>query len=84
MDVPKGLGAGAHQRGRLWALKNEVIGFWKLACVYRYVHAYTCIPKNPNFDYLDGPTSNGHYSFNLSPNLAKFMFKLKSKMSTFK
>ena len=27
MDVPKGLGAGPYQRGRLWALKHEVLRF---------------------------------------------------------
>ena len=43
------------------------------------IHAYAY----PKFDYSDGPNSNGHNSLNLSPNQAKFVFKLKPRMSTF-
>ena len=28
LDVPKGLGAKPHQRGRFQALKHEVLRFW--------------------------------------------------------
>ena len=33
LEVPKGLGAGPHHRGRVWALKHEVLGLWKVACI---------------------------------------------------
>ena len=41
LDVLKGLGAGPHQRGRLRALKHELLRFWNGPCVWRFVHAYT-------------------------------------------
>ena len=34
LDIPKGIGAGAHQSGRLWALKNEVLSFRKVVCMH--------------------------------------------------
>ena len=61
-----------------------------MACVHRNGVAYACmllvhacIPKNPNFDNFDDSISNGHNSLNLSPNYARFVFKLKPRMSTF-
>jgi len=39
------------------------------------------LPKNPNFDYIIGPTLNGHNSLNINQNHVKFMFKLMLKMS---
>ena len=90
LNVPKGLGAGLHQRGRLWTLKHEVLGLWKVVCIRNFGAAYTCmlsvsacIPRNPNFDSSDDPTSNGHISLNINPNQSKFVFKLNSKMSNF-
>ena len=90
MDVPKGLGAETHQRRRLWALKTKVLRFWNGPYIHKFVYAYACmlhadayVPRNPNFDNFDYPTSNGHNSLNLSENLAKFMFKLKLRMSNF-
>ena len=41
------------------------------------------LPKNSNFDYTIGPTLNGHNLVILNPNYTKFMFKLKSMISTF-
>ena len=38
------------------------------ACIHvhdSYVHM---LPKNPNFNYLIGPTSNGYNILNISPN----------------
>ena len=65
LDVLKGLGAGAHQRGRLGAQKNDVLGFWKIVCMHMVgvctwlghahacmIHAYACIPKNLNLTAL--------------------------------
>ena len=40
LDVPKGLGVGPHQRGRLRALKHEVLRFWNGAYVRKFVYAY--------------------------------------------
>ena len=44
----------------------------------------THTPKNPNFDYYVGPTSNGHNSLNINPNHKKLIFKLNPKISNFK
>jgi len=41
LDIPKGLGAGPHQRGRLWALKHELLRFWNGPYVRRFMCAYT-------------------------------------------
>ena len=43
LDVPKGLGARAHQREKLWALKNEVLDFWNLACIRRFGDVHACM-----------------------------------------
>ena len=40
LDVLKGLRAEPHQRGRLRALKNEVLRFWNGPYVRRFVYAY--------------------------------------------
>jgi len=69
LDVPKGLGAGPHQRIMFWAPKLK---FWNLenrpmyaslGHAYAYmILVYICFPKSPNFDSFDGPTSIGHNS----------------------
>ena len=75
LDIPKGLGANPHQRMIFWAPKTKVLKFQNATCTCMYMHAYTCmihvyscVPKNPNFDYWVGPNSNGHNSLNISPN----------------
>ena len=40
LDVLKGLRVEPHQRGRLRALKNEVLRFWNGPYVRRFVYAY--------------------------------------------
>ena len=40
LDVPKGLGAGPHQRGRLWSLKIENLRFWNGPYIHKFVYAY--------------------------------------------
>ena len=40
LDVPKGLGAGPYQKGRLWVLKMEVLRFWNEPCIHRFMYAY--------------------------------------------
>ena len=74
LDVPKGLRARPHQRGRLRALKNEVLGFWNSAYVCRFGAVHACmlstrmLLRNPNFDNFDGPNSNGNNALNINPN----------------
>ena len=75
LDVPKGLGARPHQRGRRWALNHEFLGLWKATFEHRFqttyacmLLAYACVPRNPNFDNSVGPTSNGHNTLNINPN----------------
>ena len=36
LDIPKGLGAGLHQRMMFWAPKTEVLEFWNATCVHMY------------------------------------------------
>ena len=57
-DFPKGLGASPHQRMMFWVPKTKVLEPKKRPCI-------CMLPKNPNFDCLDSPTSNGHNSLNL-------------------
>ena len=44
LDIPKGLETGSHQRGRLWALNNEVFGLKNSACVCASLgmHMHAC------------------------------------------
>ena len=69
--VLKGLGAGPHQKGRLWALKTKVLEralrTQVCACVPMKFHAYVYIPINPNSISSNVPTLNSHNSLNLSP-----------------
>ena len=83
MDVPKGLEAGPHQRMMFWRPKNQVLKTWKCGCVSSFCACIRMLPKNPKFNYTVGKTSNNHNSLNINPNHAKFMFKLKPRMSTF-
>ena len=71
LDILKGLRAGPHQRGRLWALKIEVLEralrTQVYACVRMKFHAYVYVPINPNSNSSNVPTLNSHNSLNLSP-----------------
>ena len=52
LDVPKGLRARPHQKGRLWALKHEVLR----PCVRRFVYVYTGLCMHTHSS--NGLTSN--------------------------
>ena len=68
---------------KLWTLGNEptYAGFVHVyTCL---THVYACFLKTNNFDCIVSPNSNSYNSLNINPNNAKFMFKLKPKISNF-
>ena len=69
--LPTGLGAN-----------NPTPPAAKISVQVHELHTQVCL--EPYFpDSTDVPTSNGYNSLIINPNWAKFVFKLKLKMSTF-
>ena len=73
-----------------WGTKTQVMNTWEWAYVRRFcacVHMLnSCVrtlSKNHNFDCIVSPNSKSYNSLNINPNNAKFMFKLKPKISNF-
>ena len=56
--------ARPHQKREALGPKNESSEVLEWARVCRFVHAYACVPRNPNSDSFDGSTSNDHNSLN--------------------
>lgn len=53
----------------LWRPKNHVLKVWNRGYL-RSFHTCVCmLPKNPNFECIVGPTSNGYNSLHINPNM---------------